>query len=68
MTDLLDLKVLDGQGNLKEVQLGLGLVQLPLLKNLVEQLPALSQLQNDEKESGQSITSSRLIIHGWLTD
>ena len=49
----IEVKVLDGRGDLEEVQLGLGLVQLRPLNNLVEQLPALSQLQHDEQEVGR---------------
>ena len=41
VTDILEVQVLDGQGDLEEVQLSLGLVQLRLLNNLVKQLPAL---------------------------
>ena len=49
MTDLLEVQVLDGQGHL-EMQLSLGLVQLCLLDDLVEQPPTLRQLQHNEEE------------------
>ena len=41
MTDLPQVQVLDGRGNLEEVQLSLSLVQLCLLNDLVKQRPAL---------------------------
>ena len=46
------MQVLDGQGDLEEVQLSLGLVQLHLLVDLGEQLPALCQVQHVEEEIG----------------
>ena len=50
MIDVVEVQVLDGRGNLENIQHSLGLVHLCLLDDLVEQLPALCQLQHNEQE------------------
>jgi hypothetical protein len=40
------MQVLNSRGNLVEVELGLGLVELGLLDDLVKELPTLRQLQH----------------------
>ncbi len=40
------VQVLNSRCNLVEVEFGLGFIELGLLDDLVEELPALSQLQN----------------------
>ena len=65
VTDLLEVQVLDGQGNLEEVQLSLGLVFSMILSN---SSPPPASSSTMKRKLGVSITSSRLVMHGWFTD
>ena len=47
------MQVTDGRAHLVEMQLGLGLIELGFLDDLVEQLPALGELQDDVEEVGR---------------
>ena len=49
---LLEVQVLDGQGNLEDVELSLSLAKLCHLNDLVKQLPALRKLQHNEEKIG----------------
>ena len=48
----LGVEILYGGGNLIEVKLGFGLVQLGLVDDLVEELTSLGKLQHDEEVVG----------------
>ena len=61
------MEILYGRGNLEKVKLGDGFIELGLFDDLVEELPALDQLQDDEEVLG-GVDNILQLYHAWMVD